>query len=154
MVAATSCENRQFLIFTQSQEKQKTIDIAAMLVSQTKEIIKFLLLRVHYHGCHDVRWKPAVTGQSLGLPVRIRSSGSSHKLEALSWPVASLTGLWEITPNYKIIESLSTETFLHDGGVFSVSRLETRTAFLARIFYLSSARITTTDARRVKRREN
>ena len=29
-----------------------------------------------------------------------------------------------------------------------------RTAFLARIFNLSSARITTTDARRVKRREN
>ena len=37
------------------QETQKTIDIVAMLVSQTKEIIKILLLRVHQHGRHDVR---------------------------------------------------------------------------------------------------
>ena len=36
-----------------------TIDIAAMLVSQTKEIIRILLLRVHQHGRHDSRWKPA-----------------------------------------------------------------------------------------------
>ena len=34
--------------------------MAAMLVSQTKEIIKILLLRVHQHGHHDVRWKPAI----------------------------------------------------------------------------------------------
>ena len=43
-----------FLVFTQSQETQKTIDIAAMLVSQTKETTKILLLRVHQHGRHDV----------------------------------------------------------------------------------------------------
>ena len=49
-----------FFFFTQSQEIQKTIDIAAMLVSQTKEIIKILLLEVHQHGRHDVRWKPAI----------------------------------------------------------------------------------------------
>ena len=47
----------------------------------------------------------------------------------------------------------STGTFLHDGGLFSVSGLD-RERFLARIFNLSSARITATDARRVKRREN
>ena len=41
--------------FTQSQETQKTIFIAAMLVSQKKEIIKILLLRVLQHGRHDVR---------------------------------------------------------------------------------------------------
>ena len=49
-----------FLVFTQFQEAQKTIDIAAMLVSWTKEIIKNLLSRVHQHGCHEVRWKPAI----------------------------------------------------------------------------------------------
>ena len=38
----------------------KTIDIAAMMVSQTKEIIKILLLRVHQHGRHDIMWKPAI----------------------------------------------------------------------------------------------
>ena len=43
------------LVFTQSQETQKTIDIAAMLMPQTKEITKILLLRVHQHGRHDVR---------------------------------------------------------------------------------------------------
>ena len=31
-----------------------------MLVSQTKEIIKIILLRVHQHGRHDVRCKPAI----------------------------------------------------------------------------------------------
>ena len=46
---------KQFLAFTQSQETQKTIDIAAMLVSQTKEIIKIVLLRVHQYGRRDVR---------------------------------------------------------------------------------------------------
>ena len=45
----------KFLVFTQFQETQKTIDIAAILVSQTKEIIKILLLRVLQHGRHDVR---------------------------------------------------------------------------------------------------
>ena len=35
-----------FVVFTHSQETQKTIDIAVMLVPQTKEIIKILLLRV------------------------------------------------------------------------------------------------------------
>ena len=39
-----------YLVLTQSQETQKTIDIAAMLVSQAKEIIRILLLRVHQHG--------------------------------------------------------------------------------------------------------
>ena len=34
-----------FLVFTQSQETQKTIDIADMLVSQTKKTIKTLLFR-------------------------------------------------------------------------------------------------------------
>ena len=47
--------NVLFLVFTQSQETQKTMDIAAMLVTQTKEIIKILLLRVHQHDRHDVR---------------------------------------------------------------------------------------------------
>ena len=46
--------------FTQSQETQKTMVIAAMLESQTKEIIKVLLLRLLQHGRHDVRWKPAI----------------------------------------------------------------------------------------------
>ena len=46
--------------FTQSQETQKTIVIAAMLEPQTKEIIKILLLRVLQHGRHDVRWNPAI----------------------------------------------------------------------------------------------
>ena len=32
-----------FLVFTQPQETQKTIDIAAMSLSQTKEIIKILI---------------------------------------------------------------------------------------------------------------
>ena len=32
------------------KRSQKTIDIAAMLVSQTKDIIKILLLRVSQHG--------------------------------------------------------------------------------------------------------
>ena len=36
-----------FLVFTQSQETQKTIDVAAMLMFQTKEKIKIILLRVH-----------------------------------------------------------------------------------------------------------
>ena len=49
-----------FLVFTQSQETQNTVDIAAILVSQTKEMIKILLLRVHQHGRHDVRWKQAI----------------------------------------------------------------------------------------------
>ena len=49
-----------FLGFTQSQETQKTIGLAAMLESQTKEIIKILLLRVLQHGRHDVRWNPAI----------------------------------------------------------------------------------------------
>ena len=44
-----------FLVFTQSQETQKIIDIATMLESQTKEIIKIFLLRVLQHGRHDVR---------------------------------------------------------------------------------------------------
>ena len=35
----------ELLVFTQSQAKQNTIDTAAMLVPQTKEIIKVLLLR-------------------------------------------------------------------------------------------------------------
>ena len=51
-------ETQEFLVqefFTQSQETHKTTDIAAMLVSQTKEIIKLLLLRIHQHGRHDVR---------------------------------------------------------------------------------------------------
>ena len=39
-----------------------TIDIAAMLVSQTKEIIKILLLRVHQHGCYDVMRKRFIVG--------------------------------------------------------------------------------------------
>ena len=43
-----------FLVLTQSQETQKTINMAAMLVSQTKEIIK-ILLKVRQHGRHDVR---------------------------------------------------------------------------------------------------
>ena len=55
-----------FLVFTQSQETQKTIDIAAILVSQSKEIIIILLLRVHQHGRHDVRWKPAIDVESEG----------------------------------------------------------------------------------------
>ena len=42
-------------VFTQSQETQKTIDIAAIFVPETKEIIKILLLRVHQHGCYHVR---------------------------------------------------------------------------------------------------
>ena len=29
--------------------------IVAMLVSQNKEIINILLLRVHQHSCHDIR---------------------------------------------------------------------------------------------------
>ena len=49
-----------FLVFTQSQETQKIIDIAAILVSQTKEIIKILLLSILQHGRHNVRWKPAI----------------------------------------------------------------------------------------------
>ena len=52
-----------------------------------------------------------------------------------------------------LIESLSTRTFLLDGGLFSVSRLDRERVFGAN-FLLSSARITTTDACRVKRRES
>ena len=48
-------DKKQFLVFSQSQETQKTTDIVAMLVSQAKEIIKTLLLRVRQHGRHDVR---------------------------------------------------------------------------------------------------
>ena len=44
-----------FLVFTHSQETQKIIDIAAMLVFQTKERIKIILLKVHQHGRRDVR---------------------------------------------------------------------------------------------------
>ena len=44
-----------FWVVTQFQETQKIPDVAAMLVSQTKEIIKSLLLRVHQQGRHDVR---------------------------------------------------------------------------------------------------
>ena len=44
----------EFLVFTQSQETQKTIDIEAMLVSQTKEITQIVLLRVHQHGHHEL----------------------------------------------------------------------------------------------------
>ena len=36
-------------------ETQKTVDIAAMLVSQRKEIIKIFLLKVLHHGRYDVR---------------------------------------------------------------------------------------------------
>ena len=53
-------EIKVFLVFTKSQETQKTIDIAAMLVSKIKEIIKILLLRVHQHGSSDVRWKRSI----------------------------------------------------------------------------------------------
>ena len=43
------------MVFTQFQERLKTIDIVAILVSQTKEIIKILKLsKVHQFGCHDV----------------------------------------------------------------------------------------------------
>ena len=41
--------------FQTSQETQKTIGIAAMFAPETKQRIKILLLRVHQHGCHDVR---------------------------------------------------------------------------------------------------
>ena len=34
--------------------------MAAILVSQTEEIIKILLLRAYQHGRHDVRLKPAI----------------------------------------------------------------------------------------------
>ena len=44
-----------FLIITKSQETQKTIDPVAMLVSQTKEIIKYLLLIVPQHGRRNKR---------------------------------------------------------------------------------------------------
>ena len=44
-----------FLVFTRSQEPKKTIVIAAMLVSQTKEIIKIFLFRAHQHGRYNVR---------------------------------------------------------------------------------------------------
>ena len=50
----------EFLVFTQSQGTQKTIDIEAMLVSQTKEITQIVLLRVHQHGHHEVIWKLAM----------------------------------------------------------------------------------------------
>ena len=43
-----------FLVFTQSQETHKTIGVAAILVSQTKETTKILLLRVHLHSRRDV----------------------------------------------------------------------------------------------------
>ena len=56
-----------FLVFTQSQEAQKTIGLAAMLESKTKEIIKILLLRVHQHGSHDFRWKSAIGTPWKGL---------------------------------------------------------------------------------------
>ena len=49
-----------FLVVTQSQETQKTIGVAAMLVSQTKEKIKSLLLWVQERGRRDVMWKPAI----------------------------------------------------------------------------------------------
>ena len=38
-----------------------------MLESQTKEIIKILLLRVLQHGRHDVRWKPATVEELSNL---------------------------------------------------------------------------------------
>ena len=38
-----------------------------MLESQTKEIIKILLLRVLQHGCHDVRWNPAILQYQIEL---------------------------------------------------------------------------------------
>ena len=56
-----------FLVFTQSQETQKTIDIAAIFVFQTKEIIKILLLRVRQHGRHDVRLKSAIKSAVLKM---------------------------------------------------------------------------------------
>ena len=59
---------KQFLVFTQSQETQKTIDTASMLVSQRKEIIKILLLILHQHGRHDVRWKPAIATTTVKVP--------------------------------------------------------------------------------------
>ena len=51
----SECMSHKLLSFTQSQETQKIIVIAAMLVSQTKEIIKIILLRVLQHDRHDVR---------------------------------------------------------------------------------------------------
>ena len=50
----------------------------------------------------------------------------------------------------KSLESLSTGTFLHDGGLFSVSGLNREWRFLARIFNLGSARITTMEKRKRK----
>ena len=41
-----TCEQLS-LVFTQWHETQKTIDIAALLVSQTKEIVKIILLIIH-----------------------------------------------------------------------------------------------------------
>ena len=37
-----------------------------MLVSPTNERIKILLSRVHQHGRHDIRWKPAIYRPSSG----------------------------------------------------------------------------------------
>ena len=48
-----------------------------------------------------------------------------------------------------LLESLTTGTFLHGGGLLSVSGLDQERVFLAQIFNLSSARITT-DKGRVK----
>ena len=61
-----------FLVFTQSQETQNTIDIAVMLVSQTNEIIKIIFLRVDKHGYHDVRWKPAIYRHTTSKAPRLR----------------------------------------------------------------------------------
>ena len=57
--------------------------------------------------------------------------------------------------NWELTESLSTGTFLHDGGLFSVSRLDRERRFW-REFFILAARVSQRriDARRVKRHEN
>ena len=48
-------KQRLFLVFTKSQETQKTKDVAVVLVSLTKQTVKFFLLQVHQHGRHEVK---------------------------------------------------------------------------------------------------
>ena len=65
-----------------------------MLVSQTKEIIKILLLRVHQHGRNDVWWKPAIRNSQdsyLHVPGH-RTRTAQIRKWILNWSQAFGTG--------------------------------------------------------------
>ena len=80
-----------------------------MLVSQTKEIIKILLLRVHQYGRHDVRWKPAIANGMWRYEKVLRREDDDVLREAQQHKVAG-------EEESKTEESMETESQSEEGN--------------------------------------